>query len=87
MSLNLDLVQAQFFSHRKQNKLRYHQIVKKNIRRAEPFTIISIETYKKFAIITKKKLKENLGKRVKNFKIFISKVNMTTFNGRICTIF
>ena len=74
------------FSHSlNKNKLRYHQIVKKNIRRAEPFTIISIETYKKFAIITKKKLKENLGKRVKNFKIFISKVNMTTFNGRICT--
>lgn len=74
------------FSHSlNKNKLKYLKIVKDKIRRVAPFTMISIETYKKFAKITANILKDNLGKKANNCKIFLSKVNMTTFDGRICT--
>ena len=68
-----------------QNKLKYSQAVKSKIRRVSPFKMISVETYKKFADITKKKIIKILGKQINNFSFFITNVVMTTFRDRICT--
>ena len=63
------------------NQEKYQDFVKENLRKSDPFRITTIENSKKWAEETKKKLKFN------NVDFHVSNNQMTTFNGRICTMF
>ncbi len=74
------------FSHAlNKNKNKYKNIVNNKIRRVDPFKLKIIETYKKFIRYSETKLKKNLGSKIKNYKFLLSKVQMTNYNGNICT--
>ncbi len=63
------------------NKKKYFSRVK-NLRFNNPFEIHAIDNFKMYINETKKKLSKS---EKKNTNIHFSEVNMTQFNGRICT--
>lgn len=74
------------FSHSlNQNKNKYNNIVNNKIRRVDPFKLLIIETYKKFIKYSENKIIRNLGSKINNYKFLLSKVQMTSYDGNICT--
>ncbi len=64
-----------------ENQLRYGDFVKKNLRIPNAFLCFSLDNYKTW--VNKVKSEYNL----KNVKFCISTLNMSTFNGNICTFY
>ena len=68
----------------KKNKEEYGEYVKKNLRRGNPFELHSVENGKKWIETCKKNFSKTL-LSLANFHL--SPVEMTTFNGRACTMY
>ena len=68
----------------KKNKEEFGEFVKNNLRRANPFEIHSVDSNKKWINKCKRGFIPGLLKFV---RFHLSKVEMTTFNGRACTMY
>lgn len=68
----------------KKNKKDFNEFVTKNMRRAHPFQIHSLDNNEKWIKICKDKLPKHLAEYV---HFHFSEVEMTTFNDRACTMY
>jgi len=65
-----------------QNKLNYGDFVYKNLRRTNPFECHSVDNNKEWIEVTK-----STNTSIKNITFHHCPCNVTTFNGRICTLY
>lgn len=68
----------------KKNKEEYADYVLKNIRREDPFIVYTIDNFKEWISNCKKQVPKELKEHV---SFSYSEVEMTTFNGRACTMY
>lgn len=68
----------------KKNKDEFGEFVKANLRRANPFEIHSVDNVKKWVETCKKSFSRDL---IQFTNFHVSPVEMTTFNGRACTMY
>ena len=64
------------------NKLKYGDFVNKNLRRSNPFECHSVENNEEWIEFTK-----STNPSIKNVTFHYCQCNVTTFNGRICTLY
>ena len=65
-----------------QNKLKYGDFVKKNLRRSNPFECHSVDNNEKWIKVTK-----STNPSIKNVTFHYCPCHVTTFNERICTLY
>lgn len=65
-----------------QNKLKYGDFVKKNLRRSNPFECHSVDNNEKWIEVTK-----STNPYIKNVTFHLCPCNVTHFNERICTLY
>ena len=65
-----------------QNKLKYSDFVKKNLRRSNPFECHSVDNNEKWIEVTK-----STNPSIKNVTFHYCPCHVTTFNERICTLY
>ena len=65
-----------------QNKLKYCDFVQKNLRRSNPFECHSVDNNEKWIEVTK-----STNPSIKNVTFYYCPCHVTTFNGRICTLY
>lgn len=68
----------------KKNKDEFGEFVKQNLRRGNPFEVHSVENGKQWVAKSKKIFPKNL---LSFANFHITPVEMTTFNGRVCTMY
>lgn len=68
----------------RRNKENYESFVKKNLRRSDPFKVYSIENSEEWIEICKSNFSPDL---ISFVEFYFSEVEMTTFNGRVCTMY
>ena len=68
----------------RKNKAEYEGFVKSNLRRANPFEVHSVDNVRKWVNLCKKMLPLDISRFV---SFHLTDVEMTTFNGRACTMY